>query len=62
VPNDPSLIREPVLWVTASGSRNTRAVALFTMLPPLGSEAEPVIPPTPLPPPLRGTPSPGSEG
>ena len=56
VPNDPRLIPEPVLWVTATGARNTRAVALFNMASP-GSETGPLIP---APPPLiRGTPSPG---
>jgi hypothetical protein len=61
VPADDQLIREPVVWVVATGSRGTRAIALFTMLP-YDSELTPIIPPTPLPPPMRGTPSPGSEG
>jgi hypothetical protein len=58
VPNDPRLTQEPVVWVTASGSRSTRAVALYTMLAP-DSKTGPLLPTTPLPPPMRGTPSPG---
>jgi hypothetical protein len=61
VPADERLIREPVVWVVTTGSRGARASALFTMLP-YDSELTPIIPPTPLPPPMRGTPSPGSEG
>jgi hypothetical protein len=34
VPADDRLIREPELWVVATGSRGMRAIATFTMLPP----------------------------
>jgi hypothetical protein len=61
VPADERLIREPVLWVVATGSRGARAVALFAMQPP-DSEAAPILPITPLPPPVLGTPLPGSDG
>jgi hypothetical protein len=60
-PADNRLIGETVLWVVATGSRSTRAVALFTMLPP-DLEPAPIFPATPLPPPVRDTPPPSSEG
>lgn len=34
VPADDRLIREPELWVVATGSRGLRAIAIFTLLPP----------------------------
>jgi hypothetical protein len=50
VPADERLIREPELWVAATGSRGARAIALFAMRPP-DSEVAPTLPITPLPPP-----------
>jgi hypothetical protein len=61
VPADDRLIREPELWVVATGSRGARAIALFAMRPP-DSESAPILPITPLPPPVPGTPAPGSDG
>jgi hypothetical protein len=34
VPADNRLVNETVVWVTATGSRNTRALAPFALLPP----------------------------
>jgi hypothetical protein len=61
VPTDDRLLREPVVWVVATGSRGARAIAPFTMLPPVLGPV-PVIPATPQPPSMGGTPSPGSDG
>jgi hypothetical protein len=47
VPADERLLREPELWVVATGSRGMRALATFTMLPPPGSEQPPADQATP---------------
>lgn len=49
VPADERLIREPELWVVATGSRGMRAIATFIMLPPPDVQPPPADQATPPP-------------